>query len=318
MAGSIESYRFRGAQAEGEADSLGGALDDLGDFWGSRHSLVNHAWGVLTLRITIGSTEAVIELTDPDLLDEIEGGNYAPLIDKLGRDMGLNSRDAKVLLDEASNVTATVDRIRSRTQPYGWQAQPSMEPSAVLPAASESWIRDVAKQVDREAQRQKGQVRSQRGKALLRIVMDVGEQKGLSNAQISKRTGVPRSTIRDARQRLSREKRVVTQFRTRRPGQRYTPDQQKLVLERLKEAKGNAAATARQLGIAPRTVRDIRARAARAAPKARVITRYTQTDRDKLSKLIDSGLTPTAAGRKLGVAGRTARSWAQKARKDKK
>jgi len=315
LAGSLESYRFRGLQAEGQADSLSGALDDLGDFWGSRPSLVTHAWGVLTLRITIGSTEAVIELTDPDLLDDIEAGNYTSLIDKLAKDMNLEPRDARVLLDEASSVTATVDRIRPPTQPRAWQAEPDMEPGTVLPDATAAWIRDVAKEVDREASRQKGRVRTRRGKALLRMVVDAGGQRGLSDAEISKRTGVARSTVRDARQRLERDKRVVTAFRTRRPGQRYTPDQQKLVLVRLNEAKGNAAETARRLGIAPRTVRDIRARA---AVKVGVAKRYTQADRNKLMKLVDTGLTPTAAGRKLGVAGRTARNWAQKAGTDDK
>lgn len=314
----LEGYRFRGMQAEGSGSTLSGAIEDLGDFWASRPSLVSHAWGVLTLQITIGATQVTIELTDPQLLDDLEGGDINSLIDKLAEYMQMDRSDAKALLSETTDVVASVDRIRPPVRPGApaqWTVDPAMDPQAVLPDASISWARDLAKEVDREARRDKGRVRTRRGRALLRMVVQSGAQQGLTDAQIARRTGVPRSTVRDARQRLDRDRRVAGEFRTRRPGQRYTPEQRGMVLQRLAEEKGNAAEVARQLGIAPRTVRDIRSRAARPARRPGAARKtYAPSDRQQLIDLVRGGLSATEAGRQLGVPGRTARGWVRRER----
>lgn len=309
MAINLDSYRFRGTQAEGRGSSLSEAIDDLADFWASRPSLVQKAWGVLTLQITIGSTSVTIEITDPDILDDLETGHMQSLIDKLAEDMQLDRRDAEALLDESSDVVATVDRIRPPSQPKAWSPDAGTEPDKVLPQASIAWIRDVAKDVDREARRDKGRVRTRRGKTLLRMVVQSGQQQGLTDSEISKRTGIPKSTVRDARMRVDRDKRVVAEFQSRRPGQRYTAEQKQIVMERLKESDGNAAEVARQLGLAPRTVRGIRARAS--TPKAKRRS-YTKADRSKLFSLVEKGMNPTEASRELGIAPRTGRGWVRK------
>lgn len=302
-------------QAEGHGESLLEAVDELAAFWAARPSLVPHNWGVLTLTVTIGTTEATFQVTDPDILDALEIGDTGPLIEYLAQEVQLSPQDMELLLSESTEVSATVDRIRPPADPTAWQPDTGMEPSSVLPDATMDWMRDVGRQIEEEARRDRGRIRTRRARKLLRLVVLQGDNQGLTVAQISRRTGIPRSTVRDAKGRITREKRVVKEFKARRPGQRFTPDQTQLVIERLKDTGNNAAETARQLGIPPRTVRDIRARQTRqqavvAAPRRK----YTEQDKTRLMRLVAQGTTPTEASRQLGIPARTARGWARKER----
>ncbi len=310
----LGGYRFRGIGVEGRARSLVDAINNLADFWDSRPSLVMHGWGVLNIRITIAGREATFEIADPVLLDQIEGNNMQGLIDLIAEDMGLDRRQTEQILSESSEVVATVDRIRPPQAPGAWTGtvDTDLQTQVVLSEAAGDWVGSLSREIDREIRRGKGRPRSLRGKAIVRMAVDLGRRKKIGDGALSRMTGIPRSTLGDTRARMDREKRVVRTFADRTPGQRLTPAQERTVLDAVTRNDNNAAETARELGLAARTVREVRARAQR---EERVPVRYTNEVKTKLLNLVRTeGITATAAGRRLGVADRTARGWIYKAK----
>lgn len=315
MRGNLQSYRFKGIPAEGTGRTLDEAISDLSNFWMSRPTLLSHNWGVLTLQITVGSTPVTIEVADPDILDALEVGDTSSLVQMLARDMQLDLQDAEMLLSETTDVVATVDRIRP---PVGsgmaWTPDPGLSAPNVMPTAGMEWLSDVGQQVDLEVRRDRGRPRTQRGRDLLRLVVGTGHEQGLSDASISRRTNLPVSTVRDTWERIMREQRVSKEFKGRKKGQRYTAEQKQVVKATLEDTDGNAAETARRLGIAPRTVRDMRrSMEAKRSPRRS----YTQAEKRELLDIVrQEQISPTEAGRRLGVSGRTARGWVRKAKLD--
>lgn len=306
---NLREYRFRGARAEGEGRTLGEAVDRLSRFWDSRPSLVMHNWGTLKLAINIGGEEAVFEVTDPHVLDELEHGDTAPFIDWLAEKMDIDPEDAEEILDHSTHVVAAVDKIRPQNQT--WSPDPGMSPFDVLPDATTTWVGSVQKELDREVSRRKGRPRSRKQRRLIEAAVEQASRRGLSIREISEDTGLPPSTVRDAKMRVDRQKVVVKEFQARRKGQRLTDNQKSLILDTLTETSGNAAETARRLGIPARTVRGLRQRN-RATLKRNRRSKYTELERTQVAKLVEQGVSATEAGRQVGVPGRTARRWMAK------
>lgn len=312
MAFSLSSYRFRGQQAEGRAMNLSDALNDLSDFWDSRPSLVMHAWGVVTFRITIAGKESVFEITDPKLIDELQAGNYQPLYDRMAADMGLGREEAMKILSESTDVQASVDRLRPRAYPDAWNIAPASRGKDVLPDATTVWVKELSREIDAEIRRGRGRPRSARGRQIVELAVALGKRKKLSDTRLSELTGIPRSTLRDTRNRMKREERIDQTFAQRKPGERLTEKQVERVQEELADQQGNAAATARALGLPPRTVREVRARTERAEKTSS--GRHTEETKARVIELVRSGMNATEAGRTAGVPGRTARGWVLKDR----
>jgi len=317
---NLENYRFRGATAEGRGRTLLEAASNLSDFWDSRPSLVVHNWGALTIAINIDGREAIFEITDPETIDALEAGDTGPLIDWMAGHMGVDPEDASDILDQSSEVIVAVDRIR----PPGsqkWEPESGSSGGEVLPDAALSWVGEISKQADSKSRRRKNRPRKGQAKRLLEATVKSSAERGLTDSQISKKTGVPRSTVRDTRMRLARKKNVQKEFKARAPGKRLTKEQKAIVIETLSTTDNNAAEAARQLGIPARTVRGIRQRAQSssvASPRTRTSSRTQRSESTKASVLgrVREGMTATEAGRQLGVPGRTARSWVSKAKKE--
>lgn len=304
---NLENYRFKGIGVEGRARSLSQAINNLADFWDARQSLVMHAWGVLNLRVTIAGREATFEIADPAVLDAIEAGDMQPLIDLLARDMNLERRQVEQILDESSEVVATVDRIRSKSRPNAWTVDADMSSEQVLSKAATDWVRNLAQEIDIEIRRGKGRPRSARGKAIVRMAIDLGKRKKIGDAELSRMTGIPSSTLADTRNRIAREQTITKTFKTRKRGERLTPVQERVVLDAITRNQNNAAEAARELGLPARTVRDVRTRAQLVA---RGGARYSTDIKSKLLNIVRSqGISATEAGRQLGVSPRTARGW---------
>lgn len=315
---NLENYRFRGATAEGKGRTILEAVNDLGEFWDSRPSLVVHNWGALELRINIEGTEAVFEVTDPDILDMLEVGDTGPLMIWMAQNMGVDPETAADLLDRSSDVVVVVDRIRPPGD-QSWSPESGAAADDVLPEATLAWVGEVGRQVDVQTKRGKGRPRTGKARRMLDAVVQASTERGLSDREISKDTGIPKSTIRDTRMRLARKTSVRKEFQARTPGKRLTIEQKALVVDTLAANENNAAETARQLGLAARTVRGIRQRAERATPKVTTTAgrgRYTELEKASLIQKVNDGMTATEAGRALGVPGRTARGWVNKAKKD--
>lgn len=317
---NLRRYRFRGARAEGEGRTLDEAIESLSDFWDSRPSLVVHSWGVLQLSITIGNTEAVFEVTDPSMLDELEAGDTAGFIDWLAKGMGISSEDAEELLDRSSRVIAAVEKIRPPDQTLSWSEEPGMAAEDVLPDAALSWVGEVEKALDQEERRRPNQRRSRKARRLLVSVVESSMDRGLSDAEISASTGVPRSTVRDTRMRIERRAQKHPAFLAREPGDRLTDEQKRVIFDTLDKTSGNAAETARQLGVPARTVRGLRNRTTDARKDTTRTHRgntsishrsstYTADDKAAVFDGVDSGLSASEAGRQAGVPARTARRW---------
>jgi transposase-like protein len=316
--GQRTTYYFLGRHPVESAPTLEEAIRNLVDWWTRQPSLVPHEMGNMEIQLTIGGTTVKLEITDPYILDEARYTGPMAVIDYLAEKMGIDPADAKEILEQAS-ATVEVTAIRVPGEPDAWKPDPGMEADKVLPEAMPDLLQELAREEDIETDRDTGRPRSARGRQLVEMAVRAQQRMGLSIAEMSRRTGIPRTTLRDTRNRLERQARVQATFKDRKPGQRLTQGQTNVILSELQNNKGNAAATARQLGIAPRTVREVRQRTQRAAtpatPTGAKPRKYTQVQRDQLLNLVKSqGITATEAGRRTGVPSRTARGWVRKAR----
>jgi transposase len=326
MVVNLRNYRFRGARAEGEGRTLGEAIGNLAEFWDSRPSLVVHSWGVLQLSITIGNTEAVFEIADPEVLDELEAGDTTGFVDWLAKEMGIPREDAEDILDRSNQVVAAVEKIRPPDETVSWSEEPGMAAGDVLPDAALSWVGEVEKEIDKEQLRARNQRRTPRARRLLVSVVESSMERGLTDRQIATNTGVPQSTVRDTRLRIERRSKPKhPAFQSRRSGQRLTEKQKAVVLETLEKVDGNAAEVGRRLGISPRTVRGLRNRVVESSSSRTATSRgaertehrsssrhYTADDKQAIFDLVDQGMSATAAAREVGVNPRTGRRWVSK------
>jgi len=334
--GPYDSYFLRWSRPEEEGDSLEEALAQLQAFWLSRPSLVVHQMGNLVITLQIGSTEIQLEITDPVVLDRFQEEGPGPVLDHLIAESGLSREEAMLLIEE-SRAHVIVDALRVPDDPDAWRPgktyskEYKREMGAEAP--QQAWrdgaprmMGELVKDIDARTRRATGRPRSRQAQALIRAAIEHGRKQGMSDGQISQLTGVPRSTIRDARIRMERVERVEQTFGRRQPGQRLTPNQREVVLQSLVENQDNAAKTARDLGLAPRTVRDIRMKANVEARRVEqpsfardegvVRQRWTPDQRSQvLREARDKGISVTEAGRIYGVPGRTARDWGRKVRR---
>lgn len=333
--GARRHYYLRGAYLEFYEDSLEQAITALIQKWLSSPSLLSHAPGNLTISLQIGSSSVDVEITDPSVIEEMFS-RPETILDELARHMDMPAADAKMILEQAS-ASVRVDTIRDPNNIDAWRPGLDTEtlagaepPSQAMPGAATTLIGALLKEQDRSIRRDKSRPRTRYGRRLLELAVEAGKNQGLGDTQIAKRIGAPRTTVRDARYRMERVERIQQQFGERKPGQRLTSDQKKIIRQELTRQKGNASATARALGLPAKTVRDLRVREARAAASARKVsgpgtaaasarkTRYTRPQRSALTlKLIEkvkAGASASEAGRLVGVKPRTARSWIRAAR----
>jgi transposase len=334
--GGLDSYFMRWSHPETEGDSLEEALVALIREWYGAPGLArHHVPGNLVITLQMGGRAVTFEITDETVLRDYMGNQRSvAVIEYLAQKMGVSPDVAMTILEDVDKARVVVDTLWVPDPRYKWE--PGVNPDNglgappaedELPKAALSFIGDRLAQEDRDSARGRGRRRTALGQDLLKQIIVVGRQQGLSDAEISRRSGVPRSTIRDARHRMERQERARVQFGLRRPGERLTSTQRDQVIQAIREAEGNASKAARDLGLPPRTVREIRQkhRQAMASPAAHVVpaptrARYTPSQKGALlgrmrDLMVNEGLTATEAGRRVGVKDRTARGWVHRERR---
>lgn len=304
-------YFFRGRHLVYDGATLEEALMDLVDGWISRPSLVVHEMGHVEIDLQIRGATVKFEITDAKALDDLRYVGPNKLIEHISKQMGIDERDAMALLDEAS-AQVIVRAIRDPKHPNAWQADEELDPTKALPRAVPELLRELSEEAN--IQRDVRRPRNRQGREVLAAAVRSQEKLGLSDTQMARRTGIPRTTLRDARIRAQRQQVTIEQFATRRKGQRLTPEQTQLVRDELARRDNNAAAVARSLGLPARTVRELRARTARTVTGQPRKRHSAQTRAELVDLVRNTGVTATEAARTLGVPPRTARGWVRKAR----
>ena len=318
--GQRTTYYFLGRHPVESAPTLEEAIRNIVDWWTRQPSLVMHEMGNMIISLTVGGTTLTVEITDPDVLDEARYTGPMAIIDYLSAKMGIDLADAKEILEEAS-ATVEVDALRVPGEPDAWKPNFDLEADRVLPEKAPSLLQELAREEDLGTSRDVGRPRSVRGRRIVEMAVRAQQRLGVTTAEMSRRTGIPRTTLRDTENRMTRQSRVQATFKERKPGQRLTAAQQSVVLAELTNNKGNAAETARQLGIAPRTVREVRQRSKRPVSTAAAPTtgrrKYTKRQKTRALNLVkNQGLSASEAARRTKIPSRTVRGWARKARLD--
>lgn len=324
--GGRASYFLRGAYIEVYGSSVEDAVVNLIQDWMSKASLANNAPGNLVVTLNIGNTTISVEITEPSIIEEMFT-KPSIIEEEIAKAMPLPLDAARDVVSQAA-AEIRVDAIRDPNNIDAWKpgynavkGSGAPAPEDVMPRASASLVGALLQEEDRG--RSPRAPRSDRAKQLVKYAVVIGNKEGLTDAQLSDLTGVPRTTIRDARLRQDRAERVQRTFGSRRPGQPLTESQRDVVRQTLKEKGGNAAAAARELGLSARTVRDLRARDARAqatAKPARVSARRMSSaqvgdlKQRLFQRMRSTGESATEAARGLGIAPRSARRWARKRR----
>jgi transposase-like protein len=333
--GGLDSYFMRYSHPEASEASLEEALVDLIRQWHRSSGLASHHIpGNLVVTLQIGGQSVMFEITDEAVLRDYMG-NQRPvaILDYLSEKMGIPPERALRILEDVDRADVRVDTLWIPDAAHKWEpginpdnglGAPSVEEE--LPKATVAFIGERISEEDAASGRGRGRRRTIRGDDLVRQLAVIAREQGLSDAEASRRSGVPRTTIRDARYRMEREERARVQIGLRSSGQRFTPEQRSQIVQAVRESEGNASAAARRLGLSPRTVREIRQRHARemASPDADQPTpvsrvRYSSEQKSELlgrmrGLMTSEGLTATEAGRRVGVKGRTARGWAKQER----
>jgi len=312
-----DTYYLRGDSWGFDGETLEEALSRLFQWWDTQPSLKVHEVGNLFIRFKVGQVEVSLEVTDARILQETRDRPNA-LVEYLAKKMGIQKKDAEFLLSEAPSFVQ-VDSIQDPGNPRAWRVESGLEVDTVFPKSTLGLVKEMVRVQDEFIRRGERRARTKKGRQLVEIALRSGKVMGLDLQEIKKQTNIPISTLRETYSRIQREGKVVKEFATRSPGQRLTPDQVVLVRKELKDKADNAAEVARVLGLSPRTVRDIRARSKRVVPVRPAVTvalRKVHSDavRKKVLTFVKRGFTPTEAGRKAGVPGRTAREWIQKER----
>jgi transposase-like protein len=288
---------------------------------------------VVTLRI-LGS-EVTFEIVDENVLAAYMADQHpVAVLEYLAECMGIDKKEALRLIEEADEARVRVDTLQVPDTEVHWE--PGVHPvhgygaegaKEVLSGAVVGFLGELASQEDKAAVRGKSRRRSRKGEQLVSDIARISKQQGISIAEASRRSGVPRETLRDARRRSERlERQAVVVQRVHEPRQRFDSEQRAAILAAVARSNGNASKAARELGLPDRTVREMRQRereATLAAPHERaapVRHRYADQEREALlsrmgSLMRERGLTATEAGRQVGVADRTARGWVHAARR---
>lgn len=320
----MDTYFIRGSHPETFAASLEGALAQLVQLWLGAASLRPHIPGNLVIQLGYEGRAVTIEITDETVLRGlVTSAGPMAVIEFIAQAMGVEAQDALSLLDGCT-ARARVDVLyHSQAQ---WQ--PGVHPAkgeggedvvTAMPRETPHILSAMVKRHEQATGRETRRKRDREGQALVDMALRLGKKLGLSDTALSKQTGIPRSTLRDARIRSGQDRGV---FKGRKPGQPFVTKDRERILAEIRATKGNAAAAARRLGLPERTVREIRGRAEREAaaqkttpdavvPSAR--THYSAEDRERLTSAlqerIQKGQSASEAARELGIRERTARQW---------
>lgn len=188
MAKKGQGYRLKGSSISGRGRDLASALEELWDSWSSRPSLAMHAYGAVKIEINVGGQVAVFEVTDQQIIDEIQNGNSDYLVEIMAEKSNATIPEMQAILREADNVNVSVDKIRNPHDENYWTPERGEELEVVLPSVIFDWAsraaRETASPVDR--------------RLLTRLTAVIGKQEGRSIAQMSRETGIPRTTLWDA------------------------------------------------------------------------------------------------------------------------
>lgn len=313
--GATQAYLFRGDHPVIHASTIEDALIQVQHLWTTTLSLAHHLPGNLILRMTIGNTEAVVEIVDTKILEQLIDDGPLRILEYIARQMPMDFNEAMAFLEVAEGVVE-IETLRVPGDSRTWPGTPGYEPETVMPKIVPQWIRALATREDRKTARGKGRKRTARGRALVNQALLMGERQGWSNAKLARETGIPASTLRDARVRQKREAAPQSEsFKTRSPRQRLNKAQTARIIEELSRTENNAAEVARRLGVSARTIRDLRVRVDTKNVATRHGARWTDETRSQVMDLVAKGLTPTEAGREAGVPVRTARGWVRSERK---
>lgn len=327
--GGNASYFLRGHKPEADGDTLEEALAALQREWTEGSAWLRpHDMGNLVITLRIGSEEVSFEITNPDILDSLRESGPQSVMQAVIKELGFGEAVGEQILARTA-AHLEVDTFRDPSAPDAWQpgvtfdrgmafGAPPM--SQELPPAVPRMVGELLREEDVERKRGVGRRRSKLATGLINEIVKRGREEGLSDAKLAKQYGLPRTTVRDVRHRQERRVRVRKTLGVRPAGKQLTKPQRSTVLAEIRRQKGNASAAARELGLPARTVREIRQRAAEAStPRAtpRVVPTggsHSASVRSKVLAGVRSGMTPTAAGRAAGVAGRTARGWVRSER----
>jgi transposase-like protein len=329
--GGPASYFFRGASPEAEAQNPMEALRALWQDWASSGALVGKNPGNIVFHMTVGNQVVVVEITDSAALSQFATQGPGAVVDLLVKSMGLPEKEAFSILEEAY-TQVRVDVLQDPKDPNAWQPGKTLSPRGdvvggdpidqEMPKATGRFIGQLLKDEDKVSGRGPQRRRTPRGRELVKIALTWGKDQKKTIPQISKATGIPKTTLSDARRATGPKPKPPKIFQARKTGERLTPAQKAVVAQELKKNK-NAAAVARKLGIPARTVRDARkamatktTKASLGTPKGKA-TVYTAKEKQRLFRRVKNQKeTPTEAARKLGVPERTARGWVAKARRE--
>ena len=303
---SVRAYLLRGAHPTEEGQTLLEAVTRLVDFWTMVRTLAVHDIGNLVVTLHIGNQSWTVEFTSPSLLDEMRV-DPAVIPREVIRLLGVGDAMGKEILTYA-RATVTIDAIRPPGNPTAWVSE--APPEVLLPKDAPEMIRVLQDQrrpgSGRPRPAKKGR-RSDDERRQLEAMVQEARRQNIPLSRLAREVHIPVSTLRDARARV--EKRTAEAKKPPRATNKRPPTPAK-IRATLEATGNNAAEAARRLGLAPRTVRDARARLAAPIPKGP----RSPDLKGRLLGEVALGSTPTEAARRLGVPERTAREWAQKAK----
>jgi DNA-binding CsgD family transcriptional regulator len=297
------NYYFKGKPVLKVGATLEEAVRDVIQWWETIPSLVKHEMGNMQITLSFGSFSVCIEVTDPQVIENTRYVGPMVLVEEVASHMDMSKKDALFLLERMS-ATVEVNTIQVPDDKTAWHVDPGKEPEAVLPKTVMSFVREMTIEADRDARRAQGRVRSPESKALFDLAVRYGDAKNLSDADLAVLMRTSRSTIRDVRHRGPR---------VSRPSRRLEPSVSEEIIKKLKRSKKSAAEVARSMGMAERTVRELRQR----VKEKRKVIKDKDAAKKKLLELVrNRQMTASDAGRELGIAPRTARRWIQDIRRE--